>query len=377
MAGQPYGMTERTPRFLRFCLATVGMYAFALSSIQVRANVPTAPSAAPVAQEASLHEESTAQWRPLRRSFPLGRSEMEVLLWLPPATEQADAIGAIRQAQLWAERVMLAFDENDASRSLWRLNQEAGQGSVVLPPEVFYVVSEAKRVALLSNGAYDPTAAALDALWDVRESKHLPTTTQVEHALAKTAASDVWLDPASRSARLMRAGQALSVAPLALAYAMDGVAARLTARGFSHYLIVLDGGVLAGKGPPGRKWRLGLQDPRAPGHFALWELSEGALMTTGDYFDFAMVDKMRIHPIVDPRTGNPANGLRSVSLRAKSALEAKALSQAFFVLGPDQGIELLARLQKGEVVWVDAANRVGMSDGVSQSLTYRPPTDGP
>ena len=302
---------------------------------------------------------------------------MEVLLWIPPGMEQNDAIGAIRSAQRWAEHLMLRFDEKDRERALWRLNAKAGHEGVQLAPEVFFVLSEAKRIALISNGAYDPTSAQLERLWDVRRCNCLPQDSQLESALSKTGVTDLWLEPASRRAGLAQTGQSLSITSLAMAYVMDGVASRLSARGFAHYLVQLNGGVLAGKGPPERKWRLGLQDPRAPGHFAIWELSEAAVMTTGDYFRFVMWDQKRVHNVVDPRTGKPASEVRSVSLRAKSALEAKALSQAFFVLGPDKGLDMLARIQEGGAVWVDAENRVGTSDGVAKSLTFRPPTDGP
>lgn len=318
-----------------------------------------------------------SMWRPIRRSFPLGQETMDVLVWVPPDLEPNDAIAAIRGAQRWAEQMWLRFDARTEGRPLYRLAAEAGRAEVTLGPELFFVLAEAKRIALLSDGAYDPTAAKLAALWDLGDDQSAPAASRIQEEREKTAVSDLWLDAPTRRAGLAHAGQAIDIAPLASAYAMDGVSQYLKERGMTRHLIQLAGDVLTGEGPPGRAWRLGVQDPRAPGHFALWEVSSGAVMNTGDYFRFAFVEGRRVHNIVDPRSGQPARALRSVAVHAESALEAKLLSLAFFVLGPHEGPRLLERLQQARALWVDADNRVGMSPGVAEHLIQRPPTDAP
>ena len=70
-----------------------------------------------------------------------------------------------------------------------------------------------------------------------------------------------------------------------------------------------------------RPWRLGIQDPRGPANhsFAELDLSDGTFSTSGDYERFFMKDGRRYHHILDPATGEPARGTRSVTIVANLA----------------------------------------------------------
>jgi len=89
-------------------------------------------------------------------------------------------------------------------------------------------------------------------------------------------------------------------------------------------------------------WPIGIQHPRKPNdEMARLDLSEYALATSGDYERCYVCEGQRYSHLIDPRTGFPVSGMASVSVIAKTALEADALSTAAFVLGVDAGRDLL------------------------------------
>ena len=94
---------------------------------------------------------------------------------------------------------------------------------------------------------------------------------------------------------------------------------------------------LGGLNPHGRSWRVGIRHPRVDRTLIdAVSVSNRAVCTSGDY--------ERGNHILDPRSGGSANLAASVTVIASTAMLADALATAAFVLGPQQGLELLKRV---------------------------------
>jgi thiamine biosynthesis lipoprotein len=163
-------------------------------------------------------------------------------------------------------------------------------------------------------------------------------------------------------------------------YAIDNAARMLRGRGFRDFMIQSGGDLYAGGVKDGRRWRLGIQDPRGPANrtFAAIDLSDSTLSTSGDYERSFMKEGRRYHHIIDPATGEPARGCRSVTIISRSAVLADGLSTGVFLLGPEAGMALLARVPDVDAVIVSATNEVLTTPGLKGRLELRSrPTDGP
>jgi thiamine biosynthesis lipoprotein len=141
------------------------------------------------------------------------------------------------------------------------------------------------------------------------------------------------------------------------------------------------GGDMYAAGHSGDKpWRLGIQDPRGPSNriFAEIDLSDSTFSTSGDYARFFIKDGRRYHHIIDPSTGEPAVGCRSVTIVTDSATVADGLSTGVFVLGAEAGMALIERLPHVEGVIVSSKNEVLVSSGLQARLkVLARPTDAP
>lgn len=280
------------------------------------------------------------------------------------------------------ERVARLVDPTREDSEVARLNQAAGKDPVVVSAELFALLREAKRVAGLSRGAFDPTLAPVEALWrfsrdDDGAAPALPSDDELAARRALVGHKDLVLDAARRTAALAREGQAVVLDGVAKGYALERGAALLDERGVKAFLLSAGGDVVVRGTHGSRPWRVGIQDPRARGHFAAMTVKGGAVMTTADYERFFIDGETRYHHVLDPRTGKPARGARSVTVFADDAASADALSQAVFVLGPKKGLALVERLKGVEAVVVTDENEVLVSKGLKKQLTWRPPTDAP
>jgi thiamine biosynthesis lipoprotein len=108
------------------------------------------------------------------------------------------------------------------------------------------------------------------------------------------------------------------------------------------------------------------------------EISESTFSTSGDSERFFIKNGRRYHHILDPATGEPSEGCRSVTIIAPSATVADGLSTGVFIMGPEAGMALIEKLPDVEGVIVSAKNQVLVSSGLEGRLTLlSQPTDAP
>jgi thiamine biosynthesis lipoprotein len=151
---------------------------------------------------------------------------------------------------------------------------------------------------------------------------------------------------------------------IAKGYAVDRAAAVLKRAGFPDSLVDGGGDVLASGTRYGKPWRLGIQDPRSEHGTLLGvvNLSNAALVTSGDYERFRIVNGVRYHHIIDPRTGWPATASIAVTVLSRTAEEGVVLEKGMFILGYEKGLAL-ARAEHLEALIVDSQSNQHLTPG--------------
>jgi thiamine biosynthesis lipoprotein len=315
----------------------------------------------------------------LRRERLVRGEAVSLLVW---GRDDAEAHAAVEDAldEYDAARARL-FDDDDAPLGV--LNALAGRAAVRLPADVFDALFVWQRVRLLSDGAFDVAAGALDAAWDPTEGGlRLPARGALAVARRLVGGDDLGLDPITGTARLRKPGLRVDARHVARGHAFDRARAVLLQRGVLDFALAAGGDVLVNGRHGDRPWRAGVQDPRGPGPFLAFPVDAtalgGAVMTASDNEGAFFVDGVRYHALLDPRTGRPATRTRSATVLFADAAVADALADAVFVLGEREGLALVARFGAHAVI-VTADNRVVLSPVLARmaqerQLLLRPPT---
>jgi FAD:protein FMN transferase len=307
------------------------------------------------------------------RSRPVMATIFRVMV-LPDG--RPDAAGKVAEAALdEAARIETMMSEWKAESALSRVNARAGVEAVRVPPDLFEVLRRAVDVAGASDGAFDPSWAALWELWRFDRPPRVPSREAVAARLPLVNHRHIVLHPETRSAFLKKGGMVIGLGGIAKGYALDRMAALLRARGFPNFIVYGGGQVYASGTRGSRPWRVGVQDPRNSDRwFAMLELRDASVSTSGDYEHFFVIDGVRYHHILDLRTGFPARGCRSVTVLASDGMTADALSTAAFVRGAQNGLQLLRQFPGVEGFVVDDENRVRISPGLTDKVLVGPPT---
>jgi thiamine biosynthesis lipoprotein len=291
-----------------------------------------------------------------------------------------EAFNAATNEMRRLERLMTTW-RSDSEVS--HINSNAGRRSVRVSLETFLVIKEALKTSSLSGGAFDITFESLHGLWKFDED--LEPTPPSEEAVAALLPlvnfHHVVMRPDDLSVELDSPNVRIGLGGIAKGYAVDMASSLLDRAGVKSFFIQAGGDLFTrGRKPDGSEWVAGIRDPRGSRetYFAALQVSDHAFSTAGDYERAYIFKGERFHHIMDPRTGFPARACRSVTIWAPTALQADAIDDAVFVLGPQKGMELVESLDGVGAVIVDAKNNLWISDRLRGKVALTAvPSDGP
>jgi len=285
--------------------------------------------------------------------------------------EQQKAEKAVEHLFQELNRIEALMSEFRPDSPVSRLNQAAGTGPQAVPPELADLIRRGLDYGDLTRGAFDITWLALRGIWRFDDRFRPPSPEEVEQALSFVDYRRVELDGTRIS---LPPGYAVGLGGIAKGYAIDRAAAVLREHGFSHFLVEGGGDIFASGRKGSRAWLVGVRDPRGGPSDLVARLSieDVAVVTSGDYERYRIVNGVRYHHIIDPRTGWPADGCRSVTILAKTAEQADALATGVFVLGPQEGLQLVERLAGVEAFIIDQQGEFLFSNGFLRYVVGKP-----
>src|SRR5439155_8014822 len=271
------------------------------------------------------------------------------------------------------EAIFREFDRLEGLLSTWRdgsdiqrLNAAAGKHPVPVGTELREILRTARQVSDWTSGKFDVTFGVMSGLWKFdyqNQDGTIPEPSEVVRRRKLIDYRDLEVDERAGTAFLRREGMVVNLGGIGKGYAVDRARDILRGRGFHDFMVQFGGDMYAAGRRGDRPWRLGIQDPRGPANriFAAMDLSESTFSTSGDYERSFIKDGRRYHHILDPATGEPAEGCRSVTRMTGSVTIADGLSTGVFVLGPEAGMALIERLPDVDGIIVSAKNAVLVS----------------
>ncbi len=253
-------------------------------------------------------------------------------------------------------RLEALFSLHDADSEISRLNRDGAVDAPAL--DTVHLLSEAKRFAALTDGAFDISVQPLWRLYAEHFSAD-PGTTQAPDASAVEKARALVdfraIEVDRNRVAFTRPGMAVTLNGIAQGYITDKVALLLRSEGIANVLLDLGENYAIDGHPEGRPWRIGLIDPFAPADYdEIVEIENRAVATSGGYGTMFGADPSN-HHLFSPASGMSANHHASVSVLADKATTADALSTGLFV-APRAAAEHVVAALPGLEVRITEAN---------------------
>lgn len=265
-----------------------------------------------------------------------------------------DAINEVKRI----EALISSWDKNSQTSLI---NRNAGIRPIKVDNELFQLIKRSQRISKLSNGYFDISFASLDKVWYFHEPLiKIPDSASIKKSVKLINYRDIILNEDKKTVFLKHKGMKIGFGAIGKGYAAEKVKTLLKNKGVKAGLINASGDIASwGDHPKTKAWKVAITNPnKNENNLAWFDLHNSSVVTSGNYENYVTINGKLYTHIINPKTGWPVNGIKSVTLFSKNAELCDALSTTVFVMGVDKGLELINQLKAIECIIVDDANNI-------------------
>lgn len=278
----------------------------------------------------------------------------------------ADAMLQLGIAEI--KRLELLLSEFLEDSVTYKINRLAGESPVVVDAECFSLIERAVAISRMTQGDFDITIGPLKKLYQFKNKTfQLPQHSLIKATLQHVGYQKLQLNARDTSVFLETKDMKISFAAIGKGYASDRVKKLWLAEGVHSGYVNASGDLNAfGSNATGEPWKIGITNPDNRNHTLLHlPLHHVSIATSGDYEQHFLHQGTRYSHNLNPHTGMPLTGIKSVSVISPSAELSDALATAVYVKGERKGIEFINQLPNTHGIIINDRNQIFFSKNLN------------
>jgi thiamine biosynthesis lipoprotein len=271
------------------------------------------------------------------------------------------AISEIRRI----EGLLTTFKE-DSQTAL--INRYAGIQPVQVDPEVCELILRAEKISRITQGAFDLSYGSVDkSLWNFdQHMTSLPDPATAREMVRLIDYRNIKVNMATNEVMLVHKGMRIGFGGIGKGYAAERAKLLLRQRGVRSGIVNAAGDLTTwGTQPDSQPWTVGIADPDSTHHpFSYLNISDQAIATSGNYEKYVIIDGKKYSHTIDPKTGLPVTGIKSVSIISTNAEIADAMATPVMIMGIRAGLNMIKQIKQIACIIIDDQNRLFTSDNI-------------
>lgn len=264
------------------------------------------------------------------------------------------------------EKLLTTFSDSSQTNLI---NQFAGIKPVQVDREVFDLISRSKKISALTQGAFDITYGSVDkSLWNFdRTMTSLPDAATARKMVRLINYQNVILDKENSTVFLKEKGMRIGFGGIGKGYAAEMTRILLKERGVESGIVNASGDLTAwGVQPNGKPWTIGIADPDAARHpFSFLDITDMAIATSGNYEKYVVINGKRYSHTIDPKTGLPVSGIKSVTIISPNAEIADAMATPVMIMGKQAGLDMINQVKGLACIIIDDNGKIFTSKNIN------------
>ena len=249
------------------------------------------------------------------------------------------------------------------------INDNAGIKPVPVDKEVFELIQRSLKISNLTQGAFDITYGSIDkTLWNFdTKMTSLPDAETAKNMVRLIDYQKVILNQNEQTVFLQEQGIRIGFGGIGKGYAAEMAKQLMIREGVKSGVVNASGDLTTwGNQPNGKQWTIGIADPNHKNKtFSSLNISNMAVATSGNYEKFVMIDGKRYSHTINPKTGLPTTGIKSVTIIAPNAELADSLATPVTVMGVKVGLNLINQIKGIGCVIIDDNNKIFTSKNIN------------
>ncbi|WP_245845774.1 FAD:protein FMN transferase [Mucilaginibacter xinganensis] len=264
------------------------------------------------------------------------------------------------------ERLLTTFSDDSETN---QVNSNAGIKPVAVSQETFDLVARSVMISKVTSGAFDISYGSLDKkLWNFdQQMTALPDEVTAKKLVRLINYRNIVLDKENCTIYLREKGMRIGFGGIGKGYAAERAKLIMKNEGVTSGVVNASGDLTAwGLQPDGKKWTIGIANPDASNQiFSYLAISDLAVATSGNYEKFAVIDGKKYSHTINPRTGMPVTGIKSVTIITTNAEIADAMATPVTIMGVYAGLDLINQMADIEAVIIDDDDKLYTSKNIN------------
>ena len=263
------------------------------------------------------------------------------------------------------EKLLTTFDESSQTNLI---NRNAGIEPVKVDKEMFDLIQRSKRISAITQGSFDITYGSIDKkLWNFDQSMtSLPDPFTAQQLVRLINYNNVLLDEKAGTVFLKEKGMRIGFGGIGKGYAAEMAKSLLKRKGVESGVVNAAGDLTAwGYQVNGKPWTIGIANPEATQHaFSSLDITNTSVATSGNYEKFILINGKKYSHTIDPKTGLPVTGIKSVTIISPNAEIADAMATPVMVMGIKVGLDMVDQINGLACIIIDDNNTVYTSKNI-------------
>jgi thiamine biosynthesis lipoprotein len=264
------------------------------------------------------------------------------------------------------ERLLTTFNDNSETNLV---NRNAGIMPVAVSNETFNLIDRSIRISEVTQGAFDITYGSIDKrLWNFDQNMtSLPDKETARKMVGLINFRNIELNREKSTVYLKEEGMRIGFGGIGKGYAAEMAKQVMKTHGVASGVVNASGDLSAwGRQPNGEEWTVGIVNPNSAHEvFSYLTITDMAVATSGNYEKYIMVGGKKYSHTIDPRTGLPVTGIKSVTIITTNAEIADAMATPVMIMGISTGLDMINQMKNIEAVIIDDNDKVYTSKNIN------------
>jgi thiamine biosynthesis lipoprotein len=263
------------------------------------------------------------------------------------------------------ENLLTTYNEKSETNLI---NRFAGISPVIVSNETFQLIERSIRISAITQGAFDISYGSVDkSLWNFdTKMKSLPDKEFAKKSVDLINYRNIFLDSATNAVFLKKKGMRIGFGGIGKGYAAERAKMIMKNSGVESGIVNASGDLTTwGFQPDGSEWTIGIANPNVASQiFSVMKITGLSVATSGNYEKYVWIDGNKYSHTIDPKTGMPVTGIKSVTIISQNAEIADAMATPVTIMGIQAGLFMINQIKDIESIIIDDYDKIYYSKNI-------------